>query len=497
MNTCTIHDLAQGTPPWHTFRTTHFGASEAAAMLGLSPYTSRAELLKAKALGTEKEVGAQLQAVFDRGHETEALARPIIEEIIGEELYPATCSMGHLSASCDGLTMDGLLAFEHKQFSANLFEAVKRGTLPEEHQPQCQQVMLVTGAKELMFVCSDGTNEHLAHLTVRPDKVWQDRILAGWAQFEADLAAYQYVEAAPPIAVAAPEDLPTLTVELVGQVTATNLVPWKAAVLARIQAINTDLKSDEDFAVAEKTVKFLGDGEKRLDLVKSQALAQTISIDELFRTIDALAAEMRAKRLNLDKLVKARKESIKAEILADARRILDDHAAQLNRRCRGFLKPMPDDLAGAARGLKTVASLRDAVADEVARCKILANEAADKIQLNLVELQGLAPGLEYLFSDLASLVGKEPDDFVAAVKLRLAEYREAEAKRTTAAAKTASEGEALRPPLVVVPASRHTYPSAETISALRDSIYAAVRGMDEMELRITLEFIHQHGLVTV
>jgi predicted phage-related endonuclease len=46
-------------------------------------------------------------------------------------------------------------------------------------------------------------------------------------------------------------------------------------------------------------------GEKRLALVKSQALAQTASIDELFRTIDALKEEMRSKRLTLDKLVKA------------------------------------------------------------------------------------------------------------------------------------------------------------------------------------------------
>ena len=34
------------------------------------------------------------------------MARPIAEEIIGEELFLATYSFGRLSASCDGLTMD-------------------------------------------------------------------------------------------------------------------------------------------------------------------------------------------------------------------------------------------------------------------------------------------------------------------------------------------------------------------------------------------------------
>ena len=32
-----VHKLVQGSAEWHQFRLTHFGASEAAAMLGLSP----------------------------------------------------------------------------------------------------------------------------------------------------------------------------------------------------------------------------------------------------------------------------------------------------------------------------------------------------------------------------------------------------------------------------------------------------------------------------
>ena len=72
------HNLQQGSPEWHAFRAEHFGASEAAAMLGLSKYTSRTELLRQKSTGISKEVDANTQAIFDRGHATEALARPII-----------------------------------------------------------------------------------------------------------------------------------------------------------------------------------------------------------------------------------------------------------------------------------------------------------------------------------------------------------------------------------------------------------------------------------
>ena len=35
------HNLKQGENDWHEFRAKHFGASEAAAMLGISPYLTR------------------------------------------------------------------------------------------------------------------------------------------------------------------------------------------------------------------------------------------------------------------------------------------------------------------------------------------------------------------------------------------------------------------------------------------------------------------------
>ena len=41
----TFHDFAQGTPEWHQHRATHFNASDAPAMMGVSPYMTRTELL--------------------------------------------------------------------------------------------------------------------------------------------------------------------------------------------------------------------------------------------------------------------------------------------------------------------------------------------------------------------------------------------------------------------------------------------------------------------
>ena len=150
-----IHELVQGSPEWQAFRLTHHGASEAAAMLGLSKKTTRSELLRIKHTGTPKEFSDWVQVnILDYGHQVEALARPLVEEIIGDDLYPVTCSNedegGNLSASCDGLTMLYDTAFEHKQWNEALAASVRAGILPEEHMPQCQQIMLVTGAARLI-----------------------------------------------------------------------------------------------------------------------------------------------------------------------------------------------------------------------------------------------------------------------------------------------------------------------------------------------------------
>ena len=45
------HDCAQGSAEWHALRARHFTASEASAMLGVSKYQTRDELLHQKHTG--------------------------------------------------------------------------------------------------------------------------------------------------------------------------------------------------------------------------------------------------------------------------------------------------------------------------------------------------------------------------------------------------------------------------------------------------------------
>jgi putative phage-type endonuclease len=421
-------NVTQGSESWHQARAKCFNASEAPAMQGVSPYKTRSALLDEKATGIVPEVDAATQARFDNGHAVEALARPLIEEIIGEELYPivATDDSGKYLASSDGATMLCNIGFEHKLWNSDIAAQVIEGNVPESHRAQLDHQFLVFGFDKIIFVCSDGTAEKMVHCWYYPQPERIAALKAGWEQFAADLANYQHTETKPAAVAEVIDDLPALTVQLVGQVTASNLADFKTAVTARIQAINTTLVTDNDFATADKMVKFLDDGEKRLDLVKSQALAQTASIDKLFRTIDSLKAEMKAKRLTLSKLVTAEKENRKGEIVIAASREFGAHCAALGGRV-GIPVSVAVSFADAVKGLKSLDSMRDKVSVALANAKIEANAIADRIEANRKTVEDMS-----LFPDFGQVCTKAPDDFAALLAMRTNARKEAEEKRLAA-----------------------------------------------------------------
>lgn len=425
------HDLVQGTPEWEAFRLTHFGASEAAAMLGLSTKVKRNDLLHMKHTGSPKEFSDWVQEhILDHGHAVEALARPIVEEIIGEDLYPVTCSRGNLSASCDGLTMTESVAFEHKQWNEALAASVRDGELPEEHKPQCQQILLVTGAIELIFVVSDGTSENLEYMWVQPDLEYFDRLQAGWAQFEKDLAAYEPREIREAPKAEAIMSLPTLAVQIRGEVVASNLPRFKAAADAFIAAIKIDLQTDEDFANADATVKFCEKAEKELEVAKNAAIAQTASIDELMRTLDHIKTQLRDKRLALDKLVTKRKAEIKDAIVVDGRQAYADHVAALNAELGDVTLVLPaPDFVTAAKNKRTLASLHESIDTAVANGKIAADAAARELRAKLDWYRTHAGEHAFLFRDLQQLIQKPADDFQLAVTARIDEHKRQEAAK--------------------------------------------------------------------
>ena len=422
------HNLKQSTPEWHEFRSNHFGASEASAALGISPYISRTELLELKSGRIEKDHSEFTKAIFKKGHAAEEFARQLLDAQ-GLDFYPVTCSKGKLSASVDGLTIDNSLAFEHKLYSDDLAEKVQSGVIPDYYMAQCQQVLMVTEADKLIFVCSDGTSSNWAEIEVFPDQSWFDRIQSGWEQFEKDLETYTPKELADKPQPTAIMQLPALSIQIKGEVTVSNLPQFKEAAETFIANISAELKTDEDFVNAEETVKFCDETEKKLESAKAAAIGQTASIDELMRTIDFIKESIRTKRLTLEKLVKTQKESIKTKIINNGYQICVDHSILVNPEF-----PQVDFIAishtvltrnqfeFACKNKRTLASLHNAVDTEVAAIKIKLDELASLVRRNLRHL----PYDLSLFRDLQSIITKPEDDFKLLVESRLAEQKRKE-----------------------------------------------------------------------
>ncbi|CAJ0705991.1 YqaJ viral recombinase family protein [Ralstonia holmesii] len=453
-----IHNLVQGTPEWEQFRLTHFGASEAAAMLGLSDKVKRTELLHMKHTGVAKVFSDWVQEnVLDHGHAVEATARPLVEEDIGEDLYPVTCSEGILSASCDGLTMAYDTAFEHKQWNVELAAMVEAGIVPDTHMPQCQQILLVTGASRVRFVVSDGTRDRMVFVDVLPDPAWFERIRAGWAQFQKDLDAYTPAEVVEKPEAAPIMALPALAVQIRGEVITSNLPAFKEAAERFIAGIKMDLETDEDFLNGDAMVKFCDAKEKEIAVAMDAAIAQMSSVDELMRTGNYVKDQLRAKRLELSKQIDVRKAQIKEDAVAKRRQKYIDHVAALNAELEdvSISVPAPDFLV-AIKGLKTISSLHDKLDTALANGKIAADAAAKDLRAKLDWYKQHAEHA-FLFRDLQTLIQKPADDFQLAVTARIAEHKKAEAEKEAAKpveAPAAVVAQATTAPWVAVTSSR-------------------------------------------
>lgn len=421
-----IIEVAQGTPAWHALRAKHNTASEAPVMMNASSKMRRNDLLHMKATGTEKEICAWVQKnLFDKGHAQEASARTIVEKMIDQELYPATATddEGYLLASFDGVTMLHDVLYEHKMWNEKLAQSVRDENLDPEYYWQLEQQLLVSGADYVCFTVSDGTRKNFVSMDYYPVEGRADQLLAGWAQFDKDLAKYVPMEAKEVAVAKTIKSLPALSIQLTGEVSSSNLAIYKETALGFIENINTNLKTDQDFADAEAMVKFCDKAEKELELVKSQALSQTASIDELFRTIDVLKEEMRKKRLVLNGAVTKRKEAIRIEMKEKAETELFDHLAALNARVgpRVRLPHIVADFVGVMKSKRTIASLQDAVDSELARVKIESNAIADAIDENLKLLRELDAKYLPLFRDAQELVLKDNADLVNIIKVRVNE----------------------------------------------------------------------------
>ena len=433
---CIVHDLQQGSPEWEQFRLTHYGASEAAVMLGISTKGTRSELLRLKYLGDSKQFSDWVREnILDKGHESEALARPITSDEIDDDLYPRVCSAKlmpawanyEMSASLDGLTLSKRIAWEHKDWNEELAAAVRAGELPDEYMPQPQQIMMVTPAEKVIFTVSDGTKEKRVSMEIFPDAAWQERILAGWCQFDKDLAAYQLPEAEKVLAAEPVLALPAVSVQISGTIAVVNNFP--AFEVAVRNFLENDLirepKTDQDFVNLDLQIKEMKSGREAIKLAKGRIFSQMEAVDAAVRTAEMLDSLLQQNCSMAEKLLASEKERRRAELIETARKAMTAHGEALQSEIQGVrLAVAMPDFAGAIKGLKTLTSMKDKLDAALANGKAAADMAATDIRKKLAWVTEHADEHRALLADLQHLVSKPMEDFQLVVQTRIQQHQQ-------------------------------------------------------------------------
>ena len=471
--------LVQGSPDWHAHRAACLNASDAPAMMGVSTYKTRSELIRERATGITPDYDAATLARFASGHAAEAAARPMAEKIIGDELYPVVGEQEfspelRLSASSDGMDIGGAIGFEHKVWNEVLAASVRNGVVPDSHHWQIVHQHAVFGLEKTLFMVSDGTPEKCAWCWVEVSQAQIDQLLSGWRQFAMDVSAYVPAPIVAEVIGHEPETLPALFVQVEGKVVASNMPAFRAAAAAFLDNLPKVMQTDQNFADGEKAVKACKEAEENLAAVKRAAQAQAVTIDEVFRTIDDISERIRAARLSMDKLVKAEKDNRRAEIVAKARDEFGRHWGDLCRRIGGeWIPALPYAyFADAIKGLKSLDSMRDKIGAAMANAKIETNSIADRIQAN----KEACASCMHLFPDFGSVCQKDPADFANLLSARKAEAERREDERMEAdRARIRAEEQAK--------AERVAHAKARAEQDARDAETARQRALEQDRLR--------------
>jgi len=174
-------ELEQGSQEWLEWRRGKRMASETAAVMGISPYSSPAQVRKEKQGRGRTFVTDAMQ----RGHDEEPRAREAYESATGTLYQPAVFEDGDFGASVDGITMEGDQLLEIKTPAkgrdSDRWNEVAEGAISDYDYAQVQHQMMVTGAADCVFLVWSGTD--MVSTVVPRNPEFFEKIKEAWDEF--------------------------------------------------------------------------------------------------------------------------------------------------------------------------------------------------------------------------------------------------------------------------------------------------------------------------
>jgi putative phage-type endonuclease len=173
--------IEPNTPEWLKLRESFRTASEAAIVLGISPFTSIKDFKLIKA-GLKKQY---YSAAMRRGHELEDSVRQRVEAMFNCTFGEAIYTRGPYLASLDGYDPIAGCVLEIK-VSKRTYTDIKDGHVPPYYAAQIQQQMYCSGAQVAYLAALNPDNDEIALSDpIAPDRQAMRKIEQAWEAFDA------------------------------------------------------------------------------------------------------------------------------------------------------------------------------------------------------------------------------------------------------------------------------------------------------------------------
>lgn len=424
-----IHDdIVQGEEKWQLSRIDWYGASEAAAMLGISTKLKRDEVLRSKATRTPVVYSSYTEnVIFKRGHEVEAWTIEYVAKKFGlrftQPVYSQLQPDGStLSYSSDGVDNSNIFAIEIKQYAEELFALVDLGIVPDEYQPQMQQGMDLAKVGKCLFVVSDGTPERTVWVGVDACPIWQARIRAGWKQFNIEKLAYVIEDEEAELVADEIPPMIKLALVAVGKITQSNL-PQFAEVANNFITLNKrKLVTEKDYVNAVPVAKRCRDAVIKLEAEKTRMLSTTTTIAQAVATLDGLREAFRLLAIDLEKQVEQETKRRKNVLIENASAKYHAHLAMLIQSFKWFrFAGNEPDWTTEIKHLSSVKSIKNAINTALSKSILADNErhtdCSEKAEW--AEVEAGAETLKLSFTDLSVLMRMDLHGFKLAIKDRM------------------------------------------------------------------------------
>lgn len=173
--------IEQNTAEWLEARKQYRTASEAAIVLGISPFQTPLNFKLIKA-GLKKQY---YNSAMKRGHDLEDMVRNHAEGFFGRAFNPECWVNGQYMASLDGIDEARDTVLEIK-VSDRTFNDLADGNVPEYYFAQIQQQLFCSPATVgYLYVYSPEKNEYICSAPIQQLPMYMDSIEEAWAKFDA------------------------------------------------------------------------------------------------------------------------------------------------------------------------------------------------------------------------------------------------------------------------------------------------------------------------